>query len=65
MTQEDYKAKYDRLVNLVRFMRGYQRSYFKFRLGTDLKNSKKYEGLVDKVIEQEDEQKASKQQEIF
>lgn len=65
MTQEDQKARYDRLVNLVRLMRGYQREYFKFRLGSDLRNSKKYEALVDKFIEQEDQAKASKQTEIF
>lgn len=65
MTDQDYKAKYDRLVHIVRLMRGFQRSYFKFRLGVDLKNSKKYEAQVDKVIEQEDQLKASKQTEIF
>lgn len=57
--------KHQRLVELVRKMRGYQINYFKYRASIDLKLSKQYEREVDKLLAQEMQVQKSKQQEIF
>jgi hypothetical protein len=66
MTPEEFKERQDRFVNHVRLMRGYQRSWFKYKLGRDLKSAKRYEAIVDRELaEMEVLQKESKQPEIF
>ena len=65
MTQIDY-TRYERLLNHVRLMRGYQRSWFKYKLGKDLKSAKRYEAIVDRELaELEVQQKDTIQPEIF
>jgi len=65
MTDQDYKVRYDRLLNLVFKMRGYQRSWIKYHLSGDREKAKRYENEVDKMIESEAQRKDTKQSEIF
>jgi len=65
MTQEDYKLRYERLLNLVFKMRGYQRSWLKYHLSRDRDNAKRYENEVDKMVEAETQRKDNKQSEMF
>lgn len=57
--------RHERLVELVRRMRAYQREFFKYRASSDLALTRKFEKEVDKIILEEVKEQKSKQQEIF
>lgn len=59
------KKKHDRLVDLVRRMRGYQKEYFKYRASSDLSLARKLEREVDKLIDEEIKVLKSNQPELF
>lgn len=65
MTPDELQTKYDRLIDLVRRMRGRQKDYFKYRARPDLDASKNLERQVDNLLKSEVEKKESKQQELF
>lgn len=65
MTQQEIQAKYDRLVDKVRQMRGAQKEYFKYRAKQDLDRSKRLEREVDQMIQEEVQRQKSGQQEMF
>lgn len=65
MTQEELEKRHDRLIDKVRKMRGYQKEWFKYRVGEDLKRAKVLEREVDQLIDEELKFKKSNQTEIF
>lgn len=65
MSTELLEKKYDQLFHLVTKLRHYQNRYLKFRIGSDLKNAKRYGRTVDKVIENEMMERASLQKPLL
>lgn len=65
MTNEELNAKYLRLVDKVRKMRGRQIEYFKYRAKTDLDAAKRFEREVDALIMEEVNKQKSGQQDLF
>lgn len=65
MTPEELQKHYDRLVDKVRQMRGWQREYFKYRARSDLDRARKLEREVDKIIAEEVKARTSKQIELL
>ncbi len=65
MTQEELQLRHNKLVDLLRKMRGAQREYFKYRATTDLQAAKRYEHEVDKMINEEVKAQKSNQRELF
>lgn len=65
MTTEELNAKYDRLFELVRKMRGRQKEFFKYRASVDLQESRRLERQVDTLIADEVKRKQSQQKELF
>jgi hypothetical protein len=61
MSTEELQAKYDKLFDKVRQMRGYQKEYFKYRASSDLERSKRLEREVDQLIKEGVQKKESKQ----
>lgn len=59
------QLRHNRLVDKVRKMRGYQKEYFKYRIGSDLKVAKKFEREVDFIIKEEVERQKANQKELF
>ena len=62
---EELQAKYDRLVNQVRRMRGHQKEYFKYRASSDLRLAKNFEREVDKIIDEEIKIQKANQGDLF
>lgn len=65
MTESEIQTKYNRLIDLLRKMRGAQKEYFKYRARTDLDAAKKYEREVDHIIIEEVKNLKSNQTEMF
>lgn len=68
MTEEQIKhlvARHDKIVDVARRMRAYQKEYFKYRTKQDLELSKRFERELDKLISEEVKVKKSKQGEVF
>ena len=67
MSQEELQNKYDRLLDRVNRMRGFQREWQKTRaLSPDEKKKMKHlEWEVDGIVKQEIAQQKSQQQNIF
>lgn len=61
----ELQRKYDRLVDKVRRMRGYQKEYFKYRARADLDRAKILERDVDKIIAEEVAAIKSNQKTLF
>jgi 23S rRNA A2030 N6-methylase RlmJ len=64
MTQEDLQKKYDRLVDKVRRMRGWQKEYQKYHASSDRELAKRFEREVDQLVKDEVDRKNSKQLEL-
>lgn len=65
MSTEEIQAKYDRLVDRVRQMRGWQKEFFKFRASGALKRSRRLEWEVDQLLKEEVKIQEAKQKELF
>lgn len=65
MTEAEIQTKYDRLLEKVRRMRGYQKEYFKYRASSDLQLAKRFEREVDQLIADEVKIQKSNQKEMF
>lgn len=65
MTHEEIKAKYDRLVDYVRRMRGWQKEYFRYRSSEAKSKAMALERQVDQIIDQEVKIQKSKQADLF
>jgi hypothetical protein len=64
MTQEDLQKKYDRLLDKVRQMRGWQKEYQKYHASSDRELAKRFEREVDQLLKDEVDRKNSKQLEL-
>lgn len=65
MTFEELQAKYNRLIDKVRRMRGHQKEWFRYHAKVDLDASKRFAREVDQLIDQEVKQQKSGQTEMF
>lgn len=65
MSTEDLQNKYDRLVDKVRRMRGWQKEWHKYHVRSDLEKAKRLEREVDQLLTEEVNARKSKQREIF
>lgn len=57
--------KYDRLFQAIRNVRHHQIRYYRFKTSVDLDKAKYYERQLDKLLKEEEKQKASQQQQLF
>jgi hypothetical protein len=65
MSQDELQKRHDRLVDFTRKMRGHQKEFFKYRAKVDLDAARRYERMVDSLIDEEVKQQKSKQTEMF
>ncbi len=65
MEQETLQKKYDKLLDLVRRVRGRQREYEKYRASSDLKTARLLERKLDEFLKEEVKAIESKQGGLF
>lgn len=65
MADEDYKSKYDRLVDLSMRMRNYQKRCDQYPLSDDKKRKRELERQFDNSLEQEIKDRRSRQTNLF
>lgn len=61
MSNDELQARYDLLTKYVVRMRTYQKRYYTYRTLQDKNNMVKYQGLVDKHIAEDVQQKSNPQ----
>lgn len=65
MTYEELENKYNRFVERVRRLRGWQREWEKYHASTDKQVKRMLEREVDNLIKEETDLQKRKQKELF
>lgn len=65
MSAAHTQQKYDKILDLVRRMRGHQKEFFKYHSSIDLEKAKRIERLVDAFIKDEIQSIKSNQNSLF